>query len=77
MDGEKDITIVKKDGTTENLNLFENNLFIVKNNNILVLGKTTNKLYSKKMIKSIEIDNKHGFKKTIKYEKNAKKWVAY
>lgn len=77
VDGEKDITIVKKDGTTENLNLFENNLFIVKNNNILVLGKTTNKLYSKKMIKSIEIDNKHGFKKTIKYEKNAKKWVAY
>lgn len=77
VDGEKDITIVKKDGTTENLNLFENNLFIVKNNNILVLGKTANKLYSKKMIKSIEIDNKHGFKKTIKYKKNAKKWVAY
>lgn len=74
LDGEKDIFIIKSN-SVEPINLFENNLYIVENNDILILGKQTMKLYGKEKICCIVFSNRNGFNKRLYYDKIDGKWT--
>lgn len=58
----------------EKVNIFENNLYIVENGNILLLGKGIRNIYEKEIIKSITINNQRDVNITLKYDSEFKKW---
>lgn len=69
-----DIAIfLKNNAEGEIIDLFQSNIFIVEDNNILVLGNNVNTLYKKDDIAYIKISNNDDFKKKLVIEQN--KWV--
>lgn len=55
------------------IDLFQSNIYIVEDNNILVLGNEVNELYKKDDIAYIKISNNNDFKRKLVVERN--KWV--
>ena len=64
---------LKNNARNEIIDLFQNNIYIVEDNNILVLGNNVNTLYKKDDIAYIKISNNDDFKKKLVIEQN--KWV--
>jgi len=75
IDGENDINIICTDGTPIKVNLFKENMYIVEDNNILLLGKGVNNLILKNRIRKIDVDNKMGIHFIVQYDHAINKWV--
>lgn len=74
IDGENDIKLILKDGTEEVINIFKEKMYIIENNNILVLSNKGNKTYDKSFIDRVDIDNKKGTHYILKYDEALDKW---
>lgn len=75
IDGETDINIKLVDGTSEAIDVFKENIYIVEDSNIVVLGKNRNITYDKDKIQCIDINNNMGLHMVIEYDTSLNRWV--
>lgn len=75
INGEGDVCIKYKEcEKILDVNLYKENLYIVKDSNIMILGKEKCKVISKDLIEEIHINNKDTIDHHIKYCINKKEW---
>lgn len=71
-DGENDLELKLVNGDTVKINLFKEKLFIVEDNNLMILARGKYEPYSKEEVESIYLDNKQG--NIIKVIFNGNEW---
>lgn len=79
VNGKSDIVINFKPGIRykykhTTINIFTDNIHIVENENILIIGKAGKSLFSKDEVENIKINNHMGIDITVKYDDTMRKW---